>query len=125
MVADFGMLQAMETMPISKFKATCLSALDRVRPPGGAREAGERMAGGAARHAHDSWRHCRPLERPGEVGGDRVNLLLDTHTWVWSHVAPERLTKRVTAALRNGNNDLWLSPISIWEFLLLAERGRL
>ncbi len=54
-----------------------------------------------------------------------MNLLLDTHVWVWSHSEPERLTKRVTAALSDRSNDLWLSPISIWEFLLLAERGRL
>jgi PIN domain nuclease of toxin-antitoxin system len=53
-----------------------------------------------------------------------VNLLLDTHVWVWSHVAPERLGKRVAAALTDADNQLWLSPISIWEFLLLAERRR-
>jgi PIN domain nuclease of toxin-antitoxin system len=51
-------------------------------------------------------------------------LLLDTHIWVWSHVQPERLGKRVTAALTDRRNELWLSPVSIWEFLLLAERGR-
>ena len=54
-----------------------------------------------------------------------MNLLLDTHIWVWSHSEPERLTKRVAAALRETANDLWLSPISVWEFLLLVERGRL
>jgi PIN domain nuclease of toxin-antitoxin system len=53
-----------------------------------------------------------------------VNLLLDTHIWLWSHAEPERLTKRVRAALAADRNQLWLSPISIWEFLLLAERGR-
>jgi len=54
-----------------------------------------------------------------------VNLLLDTHVWVWCHTEPERLTKRVTAAVTDRANALWLSPISIWEFLLLAERGRM
>jgi PIN domain nuclease of toxin-antitoxin system len=54
-----------------------------------------------------------------------VNLLLDTHIWLWSHAEPERLTKRVAAALADEGNQMWLSPISIWEFLLLAERGRL
>lgn len=53
-----------------------------------------------------------------------MNLLLDTHVWVWSHVAPERLGKRVAAVLTEADSQLWLSPISIWEFLLLAERGR-
>jgi PIN domain nuclease of toxin-antitoxin system len=53
-----------------------------------------------------------------------VNLLLDTHIWLWSHAEPDRLTRRVTEALVDERNELWLSPISVWEFLLLAERGR-
>ena len=53
-----------------------------------------------------------------------MKLLLDTHIWVWSHATPERLGRRVSAALADNRNELWLSPISVWEFLLLAERGR-
>ena len=53
-----------------------------------------------------------------------MNLLLDTHIWLWSHADPERLTRRVAAALADESNQMRLSPISIWEFLLLAERGR-
>lgn len=53
-----------------------------------------------------------------------MNLLLDTHIWLWSHAEPERLTKRVAAVLADDSHQLWLSPISVWEFLLLAERGR-
>lgn len=53
-----------------------------------------------------------------------MNLLLDTHIWLWSHVEPERLSKRVATALTSPSNRLWQSPISLWELLLLAERGR-
>lgn len=53
-----------------------------------------------------------------------MKLLLDTHIWLWSHTAPERLTRRVNETLAAESNQLWLSPISIWEFLLLAEHGR-
>jgi PIN domain nuclease of toxin-antitoxin system len=53
-----------------------------------------------------------------------MNLLLDTHIWLWSHAEPEQLTEPVAVALADERNQLWLSPISIWEFLLLAERGR-
>jgi PIN domain nuclease of toxin-antitoxin system len=53
-----------------------------------------------------------------------VRLLLDTHIWIWSHVEPERLSKKVAAALVAKDTELWLSPISVWEFLLLVERGR-
>lgn len=54
-----------------------------------------------------------------------MRLLLDTHIWVWSQVEPERLVPAVAAALEDPANELWLSPISIWEFLLLVERGRI
>ncbi len=54
-----------------------------------------------------------------------MKLLLDTHIWIWSHVEPERLSRTVSSALVASENELWLSPISVWEFLLLAERGRL
>lgn len=54
-----------------------------------------------------------------------MKLLLDTHIWIWSHVQPERLERAVAKALEAPGNELWLSPISVWEFLLLVERGRL
>lgn len=54
-----------------------------------------------------------------------MRLLLDTHIWIWSLVNPERLTRRVAAVLESSANELWLSPISTWEFLVLAEKGRL
>jgi len=53
-----------------------------------------------------------------------LRLLLDTHIWLWSLAEPGRLTRRVRTALRRAGNELWLSPISVWELLVLAERGR-
>ena len=54
-----------------------------------------------------------------------MRLLLDTHIWLWSVLEPERLSRRVVRSLENPSNELWLSPISIWEMLLLAERERI
>ncbi len=54
-----------------------------------------------------------------------MKLLLDTHIWIWSVADLRRLTKRVRAALGSAKNELWLSPVSIWEFLVLAEKGSL
>ncbi|MEP6780005.1 MAG: type II toxin-antitoxin system VapC family toxin [Gemmatimonadaceae bacterium] len=54
-----------------------------------------------------------------------LKLLLDTHIWLWALLDPERLSRNVRAALESPNNELWLSPISIWEALVLAERGRI
>jgi PIN domain nuclease of toxin-antitoxin system len=53
-----------------------------------------------------------------------VRLLLDTHIWLWGLLEPSRLGRRTTAALDDPDNELWLSPISIWETLMLAERRR-
>lgn len=54
-----------------------------------------------------------------------MKLLLDTHIWLWSFLEPERLGPRVTEALKEADNELWLSPISVWEAHLLAERKRI
>ena len=54
-----------------------------------------------------------------------MKLLLDTHIWLWALLEPERLTPAVRTALESADNSLWISPISVWEALVLAERGRL
>ena len=53
-----------------------------------------------------------------------MKLLLDTHIWLWGLLEPSRLGRRTAAALDDPANELWLSPISVWEALMLAERGR-
>ena len=53
-----------------------------------------------------------------------MKLLLDTHIWLWSLAAPDRLKRRVRTALTRTTSELWISPISVWELLVLAERGR-
>ena len=54
-----------------------------------------------------------------------MRLLLDTHVWIWSLVEPERLRGEASTALADSDSELFLSPISVWEFLLLSERGRI
>ena len=54
-----------------------------------------------------------------------MKLLLDTHIWLWSALDQARLSRRVTAALENPSNELWLSPISLWEVLTLCQKNRL
>jgi PIN domain nuclease of toxin-antitoxin system len=53
-----------------------------------------------------------------------LKLLLDTHIWVWSVAQPERLSARVAKKLTDPENEIWLSPISIWELRLLHDKGR-
>jgi len=54
-----------------------------------------------------------------------VKLLLDTHIWLWSRGQTARITPAVLAAIENGENELWLSPLSIWELSNLVEKGRI
>lgn len=54
-----------------------------------------------------------------------MSLLLDTHIWIWLLAEPHRLHRRVSTAIRRPGVELWLSPVSVWEFLLLAGSGRL
>ncbi len=54
-----------------------------------------------------------------------MKLLLDTHIWVWSQMEPQHLSRRVARELQSPENELWLSPISIWELLVLCGKGRI
>ena len=54
-----------------------------------------------------------------------MKLLLDTHIWVWSVADESRLADPVRRALASPAHERWISSISIWEVLILDERGRL
>ena len=54
-----------------------------------------------------------------------MRLLLDTHIWLWSVFEPSRLADGVAKELETDTNELWLSPISTWETLVLMEKGRI
>ena len=54
-----------------------------------------------------------------------MRLLLDTHIWLWSLGDPSRLAKNVVRALQNKDNELWISPITLWEVLVLADKSRI
>ncbi len=54
-----------------------------------------------------------------------MKLLLDTHIWVWSVTQPARLSAKVVRQLNNPANEIWLSPVSVWELRLLHDKGRI
>ena len=54
-----------------------------------------------------------------------TSLLLDTHVWLWSLLDPRRLSSATLELLASNAISLHLSPVSVWETLLLAKRGRL
>ena len=54
-----------------------------------------------------------------------MRILLDTHIWIWYLSGSARLPKRYRESLNRDNHQIWLSPISVWETLILAEKGKL
>lgn len=54
-----------------------------------------------------------------------MKLLLDTHIWLWSKLEPKRLGRKLLPQLSDVNNELWLSPVSVWEALILMQKGRI
>ncbi len=54
-----------------------------------------------------------------------MKLLLDTHAWIWALQSPDRIGRAVRRQLENSKNQIYLSPVSIWEAHHLHKRGRL
>ena len=51
--------------------------------------------------------------------------LLDTHIWLWSALAPEKIKPRIARLMQDPDAELWVSTISTWEFFSLARKGRI
>ena len=54
-----------------------------------------------------------------------MKFLLDTHIWYWLALGDERLGTGTRERLLREESELWLSPISSWELMLLVEKKRL
>lgn len=54
-----------------------------------------------------------------------MKLLLDTHIWLWSTLEPQRITRRLEKAMADPENELWLSPVSVGELIVLLRKKRI
>lgn len=54
-----------------------------------------------------------------------MKLLLDTHVFLWTLLQPEKLPKKIVSCVEDPSNEIWLSPITTWECLLLGNKGRI
>ena len=54
-----------------------------------------------------------------------MNLLLDTHAFLWLRNAPEKVSKKVLAAYFDVNNNVFLSMASVWEMQIKYQLGKL
>jgi len=54
-----------------------------------------------------------------------MKYLLDTHIWLWSLLEPDKLSENIAQVLDDKDNELFISPITVWETMILAEKGRI
>lgn len=54
-----------------------------------------------------------------------MKLLLDTHIWLWYLQGNNRLSENLRQIMNSPDTELWLSPISVWETIVLAEKARI
>ena len=56
-----------------------------------------------------------------------MKYMLDTHTWIWWHMNPKKLSQKVKKIIENTNSydEILLSAISPWEFSKLLEKKKI
>ncbi|MBD2199907.1 MULTISPECIES: type II toxin-antitoxin system VapC family toxin [Calothrix] len=54
-----------------------------------------------------------------------MNVLFDTHTFLWWITDSSQLSSRVRAIISDGNNKLFFSAASAWEIAIKAQLGKL
>lgn len=54
-----------------------------------------------------------------------MKLLLDTHVLLWWHNEPSRLSETAHDAIRDFDNEIFLSVVSGWEIQIKAQLGKL
>jgi PIN domain nuclease of toxin-antitoxin system len=54
-----------------------------------------------------------------------MNLLLDTHSWIWLLHYPHRFSRNAHRAIANTENQVCLSPVSVWEASNLHSKKRI
>lgn len=54
-----------------------------------------------------------------------MNLLLDTHIYLWLNQAPEKIPLDIMVLCENTKNTLFLSYVSIWEIEIKYKVGKL
>ncbi len=52
-----------------------------------------------------------------------MKVLLDTHIWLWYLFDDPKISRNLKNTIADSSNQLWLSPVTLWEVLLLAEKG--
>ncbi len=54
-----------------------------------------------------------------------MNLLIDTHVFIWYSMASDRLSKTAVDAINDEANAVFISQVSIWEMQIKHDLGKL
>ena len=54
-----------------------------------------------------------------------MKYLLDTHAFLWTVCGSRNIPKMTRSAIRNPDNDVYVSSVSFWEIALKARLGKL
>ncbi|MCD6197190.1 MAG: type II toxin-antitoxin system VapC family toxin [Deltaproteobacteria bacterium] len=54
-----------------------------------------------------------------------MNLLLDTHGFLWSLFSPDKLSRAAVCEIKSPNNDVAVSVVTFWEISLKYALGKL
>ncbi len=54
-----------------------------------------------------------------------LDLLFDTHSFIWWADEPMKLSRAALAALEDENNRLFVSDVSIWEMQIKVQLGKM
>ncbi len=54
-----------------------------------------------------------------------MNILLDTHVFLWSLFTPDKLSKAAIREIKSPNNDVAVSVVTFWEISLKYALGKL
>jgi len=54
-----------------------------------------------------------------------MNYLVDTHILMWSFFEPQRLSETIREIITDVSNEVWYSPVSLWEISIKYGLGKL
>jgi len=54
-----------------------------------------------------------------------LRILLDTHVFLWVVNNEKKLGRKTRRLLEKADTEIWLSPITLWECLMLDHAGRI
>jgi PIN domain nuclease of toxin-antitoxin system len=54
-----------------------------------------------------------------------MKILLDTHIFLWFIIGDSRLSADIRDAIRNTENEVYLSVVSVWESIIKHQLGKL